>query len=906
MKPFFEKQPSIGTDTGSDLTEAPYSLPAESVLYQLQTNHQTGLSTSEAKRRAGLWGKNELRQHLPRKTWLIFLEQFLDPVILVLGAAMVVAFLFEEKLDGIAVLLVILISASIGFFMEWQAVRSMEALRKIAQIKSTVLRDGMEKEVVSRYLVPGDILLLRAGDAVNADARVLAGENLNANESALTGESVPVEKKEAVLPTSTNLAERYNMVFKGTIITRGSGLAVVTSTADRTELGHVHHLTQATTKAKAPIEKKLNQLTSKLIQLTLLITAVITLLGWLRGNELLPLLKTGIALAVAAIPEGLPIVVTIALARGMLRLTKQQVVIKRMDAVQTLGEVSIICTDKTGTLTENEMAVHTLLLPDGVLEVREMNTTALLQAVAESLPLRKLTEAGILCSNAVMNANPSNFDPIESAFLHFARKAGQAPEEVHRAYPEIRESPFDTNTKRMATLHRAGEGYLVFAKGALESLLPQCTRILSEQGIPVPFSNQAVWLARGEQLAAQGLRILGYAYAQPSALPSESDLYQELVFIGIAAFLDPPRSDIRQAIQTYREAGIQVVMITGDHPGTARKIAEETGLIPIDAPASVVLRGLDIPTTLPVSPTWQAILNQARVFARVSPEQKLWLISYYQSQHQVVGMTGDGVNDAPALKKADIGIAMGIRGTEAAQETADLILEDDKFASIALAIQQGRTIFEKIRQFVVYLLSSNLAEILSVTVATLSNIPAPLLPLQILFLNLVTDVFPALAIGMGEGGKDLMKRAPRPAGHPIMTDALWRDTLLYGMSISLAILGISLFAWKVLLLRPAIVNNMAFYTLVLAQLLNVLNLPARTESFFRNEITSNRWVWAALTLSSVITLTAYLIPASRYALGLIPLSLPQIGWILLFGIGSLFLAQLLKRVIPGKEIKPAA
>lgn len=891
MKLFSRPQP-----VAAHIVKAPHAQSSEAVIAQLHSHPETGLSTVEARQRAGLYGKNELTQHLPRKTWLIFLEQFTDPVILVLGAAMALAFLFEEALDGIAVLLVILISATIGFFMEWQAVRSMEALRKIAQTKSTVCRDGLEKDLISRYLVPGDILILRAGDAVSADARVLHSENLSANESALTGESAPVEKQRTALPLSTLLADRNNMVFKGTIITRGSGRAIVTGIADHTELGRVHHLTQATTKARAPIDKKLRQLTTRLIQLTLFITVLIILLGWLRGNPLIPLLKTGIALAVAAIPEGLPIVVTIALARGMLRLTKKQVVIKKMDAVQTLGEVSIICTDKTGTLTENEMAVHTLLLPDTSMEVREMDDAAMTGAWASSPALRKLTEAGILCSNAGESTHIRPSDPVEMAFLPFAQKVGQSPEHLRRQYPELLESPFDTTTKRMATLHRAPEGYLVYAKGALEHLIPQCTQVLSPNGVPIPFSNQDEWMARAERLAAQGLRILGYAYSLTQDMPAAHALYQELVFVGVAAFLDPPRSDVNQAIASYRKAGIEVVMITGDHPGTARKIAEETGLIAVGAPDEVVLRGQDIPSVFPVSAPQQAILDKARVFARVSPEQKLWLIDYYQRQHQVVGMTGDGVNDAPALKKADIGIAMGIRGTEAAQETADLILEDDKFASIALAIQQGRAIFEKIRQFVVYLLSSNLAEILSVTAATLSNIPVPLLPLQILFLNLVTDVFPALAIGMGEGGKDLMEQPPRPAGHPIMTKAHWRDTLLYGLSISLSILGISLFAWKGLQLPAAVVNNMAFYTLVLAQLLNVLNLPARGESFFQNEITTNRWVWGALALSTAITLGAYLVPASRHALDLLPLQWSQIGWVILFGLGSLLIAQILKSV----------
>lgn len=871
-----------------------HNLTAEEIISNFDVDPEKGLSSTEAKKRLLEYGKNRLEKTRPKSIWMIFLEQFLDPVIYVLAGATLLAFLFNEILEGFAVLVVILITASIGFFMEWQALRSVEALQKLVQTYATLLRDGREKQLKLQFLVPGDIILLNAGDVVPADARLLEANSLAVKEAVLTGESNQVEKKIPELPENTPLAERINMVFKGTIVSRGSAKAVVTATGDKTEIGEISKLTREATKVQTPLEKKLSKLSRKLIWLTIGLTGIIALTGYFEGKSLLLMIETGLALAVAAIPEGLPIVATIALAKGMLKLSHRKVIIKKLEAVETLGATGIICTDKTGTLTENKMTVHKVILAESVLEVDDLNNTEA-QNTEQKKDFQELLKVAVLCNNGRKKGDDWTGDPVEVGLINLSNKAGRNFEDYQDKFPRIFEVPFDAEIKKMATLHSEGEKFYIAVKGALESIIDSCDQILLKDGTITKFSNKEDWRKKANEIAAEGMRVLAFACNKTEKKPDENQLFENLIFLGITAFLDPPRKDIRDAIHTYRNAGIKVVMITGDHPDTARKIGEEIDLVHKDDKVQEVIHGKEIPDLENISADLEQKILLATVFARMAPKQKLDLITLYQRNNKIVGMLGDGVNDAPALKKADIGIAMGIRGTEAAKEVADVILMDDKFTSTELAIRQGRTIFENIRQFVVYLLSCNLAEIITVAVASLGNLPMPLLPLQILFLNLVTDVFPALALGVGKGDKRVMEQPPRDPKEPILTNKHWTSTVVYGLTITLTVIAITIYAWNLKDSSEKVVNNMAFYTLILAQLLNVFNLPKRHRSFFKNEVTSNRWVWAAIIFSLGVVILVYNIPITAEVLSLVPLSLNQIITIGIFGLAGLGLTQIIKR-----------
>lgn len=866
-----------------------HSLSVEEILSEFNVDPNKGLASSEVKSRLEEHGYNRLKKRKSKNIGLIFLEQFLDPIIYILAAAMALAYFFGEWLEGTAVLIVILITALIGFFMEWQALRSVEALQKMVETHAHVLRGGKEEQIKAAGLVPGDIVILESGDVIPADCRMLETESFAVKEAILTGESNQIEKSIEGLSGKVALADRKNMLYKGTIAVRGNAKAIVVSTGIKTEIGRISELTSGAKKESTPLEKKLKRLSRWLIWLTLFLALLIIVTGYFQGKDLMLMIETGIALAVAAIPEGLPIVATIALARGMLRLSKRNVIIKKLEAVQTLGETGIICTDKTGTLTENKMSVHHLMLGSSEFPATEA------EKFKKEPAFERLIDIGCLCNNSKMKNGEMAGDAVEIALVEFAAEMGFDYKEIQQKYPRIQEVPFDAEIKKMATVNRVEDNFLVCVKGALEALLESCDLVLTEER-PKEFQDKEKWEKQAELIAAEGMRVLAFAYKESKEEPEKESLMDNLTFVGILGFLDPPRKDIKQAIETYKNAGIRVVMITGDHPDTARKIGEEVGLIPEDAPAEMVIKGSELEEIKTLTEDRQKTLMEAGIFARMVPGQKLDLVEFYQKNKAIVGMLGDGVNDAPALKKADIGIAMGIRGTEAAKEVADVILMDDKFTSTELAIRQGRTIFENIRQFVIFLLSCNLAEIISVALASLSNLPMPLLPLQILFLNLITDVFPALALGVGKGDPNIMKDPPRDPQEPILTKKLWRATVLYGLSITAAVIGVVAYTHFEMGLSGILVNNIAFYTLILAQLLNVFNLPRRKISFLKNEVTTNPWVWAASAFSILVMVIVYHVPVMAEALSLVPLSVNHLLVVIVFGTASLVISQILKHL----------
>ena len=866
----------------------PHTIPGEAVSKRLGVDPKKGLSKGRIRKLRAKYGPNQLAEHKQKPAWRILLEQFADPVIYVLGIAILLALIFGEFMEGLAVLVVILVTVAIGFSMEYQALRSMESLRKISQVVSRVLRGGKHELITADRIVPGDILILQEGDLITADARLLECDNLRIDESILTGESFEVEKDTLALPIKTQLADQKNMVFNGTLVNSGYGKAVVTSISDATQMGQIQRSAALEKKERTPLEKKLSRLSGILIWLTLFLALLIGTLGVLQGRDTVLMIKTGIALAVAAIPEGLPIVATIALAHGMLRLARKNVLIKKLEAVQSLGEMGILCTDKTGTLTENKMSVSQALWVKGQWKGEE-----LVRESGKETELRRMIEHGVLCSNVRIENGEVFGDPIELALIDFARSAGIDPLELRSRFPEKLEVPFDSETKMMATAHQTTPGHLICVKGAFENVIEKCVGTLSDGALKT--LDKAKWSAAVSTMASQGLRILAFAFKETGPELKIDEICEELYFSGIVGFIDPPRRDVSDVIKIYHKAGIRVVMVTGDHLETAKKIAEEVGIFDIDDGSELALHGKDLDSGMRQEEDPQ-LLNTL-VFARVTPHQKLDLVKFYQKNNHVVGMTGDGINDIPALKKADVGIAMGIRGTEAARECADVVLKDDRFTSIEMAIRQGRAIFENIRQFTVYLLSCNLAEILAVAISFFLFLPLPLLPLQILFLNLVTDVFPALALGVGKAERDIMNDPPRKSNEPIMTARHWSMTALYGITMTAGVLGISFFSQTQLQLEPDQINNLGFYTLVLVQILNVFNMPLRNGSFFRNQVTSNPWVWLAILTCTLIMVGAYYLPIMQKALSLVPMGWDQFRWVLIFGLATLALTQFLKRLV---------
>jgi Ca2+-transporting ATPase len=875
------------------MTQDPFAHSEVEVVQHLKSDGTLGLTHEQASDRLAQLEHNQLPETSPKKRSRLLAEQFADPIIYILVGAMVLALLFQDWAESSAIAVVVLITVAIGFFMELQAVRSLESLRRMGQTMANVIRSGEVCRVRDSLLVPGDILLLDVGDILTADARVLSQENLLVKESALTGESIDIEKKTGTVSQKTPLTGQTNMVFRGTVVTGGTGKAIVTATGKETQLGKIHQLALEATEERTPLEKKLNNLSKRLIILTLVMAILIMVAGYVQGKAFFLMLETALALAVATIPEGLPIVATIALAKGMVRLSKKQVIIKNLKAVETLGATNIICTDKTGTLTEDQLRVHTLSFDDQT--IAGANRMSKAEMPVDHSAYQEIIMACMLCNDVALSSKNIKRDSIDQALIDFAGGLGYDPQKVQKKNEELKQLPFNTNRKLMATVNRGPDAIHTYAKGALEGILAHCDTILHVNTIN-PFHSKDDWLAKGDALASQGLRTIAFASKTTEMEPAMGSMLDQLTFLGIIGFIDPAREDVKHSIEVYKKAGIKVVMMTGDHMGTAKKIAQEIGLMTKEEAHRYVRHGQEIDFKPATGTSTSSALLETVVFARVVPEQKLKLIQFFQANNNVVAMIGDGINDIPALRQADIGIAMGIRGTEAAREAADMILKNDKFTAIELAIQQGRVIYYNIRQFVVYLLSSNLAEIVSVGIAALINLPSPLLPLQILFLNLITDIFPALALGLGKGNENLMRTPPRKPDEAILTPEHWYAILVYGLSISAAVLGITAFGYYILNIEPKAINNMAFYTLILAQLFNLFNISHRKESFIKNEVTTNLWVWLAIALCLFLTFLSATIPVVSEALSLTHLTLNQYSYIALFAFGSLLMAQFIKRI----------
>jgi Ca2+-transporting ATPase len=814
-----------------------------------------GLSSNEVRPRLSKCGENEIFDSTDKyKVWKILLNQFSDFMIIILIIAAIVSGIVSDLTDTIIILSIIFINAFIGFIQEYRAEKAMDALKNLARSQTEVLRNKALIKINSSELVPGDVISLKSGDIIPADIRFIKVHNLKVDESTLTGESVNTEKNIEVLPeTIIPIGDRANMGFKGTFVTSGRGTAFVVETGMRTELGHIAKMIQKDDR-NTPLQKKLAAFGKRLSLIILLICTLIFISGWLRGESLMEMLLLSISLAVAAIPEALPALVTISLALGAKKLVKQHVLVRKLPAVETLGSVSFICTDKTGTLTINKMTVE---------RVFEINKSIKLPGISDK---NALLSAMALNSDVFKNEEDEWVgESTELALVKYALLKNYDKTDLETSYPRIAEIPFDSARKCMSTLHQTSEGILVITKGAVEMLI-QTPNI--KNGDVIIELDQKV-----NAMSESGYRVLGYAYKLMKKLPNElipEQVESSLTLIGFAAMIDPPRKDISEAISQCKEAGITPVMITGDHKLTASAIASNLGII--SSKDDLVITGSEL--TKLNNEQFQLLVEKVKVYARVDPEQKLRIINALQSQNHFVAMTGDGVNDAPALKNADIGIAMGINGTEVSKEAAHMILLDDNFSTIVKAIRHGRKIFDNILKFIKYIMTGNSGEIWAITLAPFFGLPIPLLAIHILWINLVTDGLPGLALASEPAEPSIMKRIPRNPNQNIFGGSMAWHILWVGLLLGLVTLGIQ--AWAIKNNNPN-GQTMAFSVLCFSQLGHAMAIRSTKQSVFRIGIFSNKPMVLALLLTVLLQILIIYLPAFNEIFKTKPLSLTELS-----------------------------
>jgi Ca2+-transporting ATPase len=863
----------------------PWHTLTQDEAFQALNTSPTGLTGAEAEKRLQETGPNEIQAARRISAFEILLEQFKNVLILILLAATALSLLLGHGIESVVIAIIVLFAVALGFVQEYRAERAIEALRQMAAPTATVLRDGAEIEIPARDLVPGDVILLHTGDRVPADGRLLESINMQVEEAALTGESVPVEKharplEKADLP----LGDRKNMVYAGTAVTYGRGRALVAATAMQTEFGKIAQLLQTVESGKTPLQRNLDRVGAVLARVALVVVALIVVLGLLRGQPFIDMLIFGIALAVAVVPEALPAVVTISLAIGVQKMVKRNALIRRLPAVETLGSTSVICSDKTGTLTKDEMTARRLYTAGQVYSISgagyapqgEFSTND--KAAAPTDAVRQMLVAATLASDTQLVRLPDGGwdikgDPTEGALVVAAAKAGLDKAALDAEFPRTEEIPFTSETKRMTTLHQTGERQTAYAKGAPEVILAGCDYVLTGDGAqPLDEVARQQIHDQAQDMASQALRVLGIASKEAVTLQTAE---RGMTFLGLVGMIDPPRPEAKQAIAVCAEAGIRPVMITGDHPLTAQAVAQELGLL---SNGGRVVTGIELEAMS--DEQLERDVESIGVYARVSPTHKLRVVGAWQSHGHIAAMTGDGVNDAPALKKADIGIAMGITGTDVTKEAADMTLTDDNFASIVAAVEEGRGVFGNIKKYLMYLLSSNIGEIGLMVGTTLLGLPLPLSAVQILYVNLATDGLPALALSVDPPEKDLMKRKPRDPRTGIFTRPVVALMTLGGIWSALVNLG--LFNWALgsgRSLEQAM--TMTFVSLVLIQFFKAYNFRSDRHSVL-NKPFANKWLnlavlWEVVLLVAIVYLPVLQGPFGTYAL-------PLADWVLVAGL----------------------
>ncbi|MBD3361976.1 calcium-translocating P-type ATPase, SERCA-type [Candidatus Woesearchaeota archaeon] len=863
-----------------------YQKSIKEVLIDLKTSVK-GLSQDEVSLRLEKYGPNEIREEKGVHPFIIFLEQFKSPIVWVLLAAVVVSFILSKYVDAIVIGAIIILNAVLGFVQEYKAEKAIEHLKKLVSLKALVLRDGEEQEVSASDIVPGDIVLIHTGDKVPADARIIESSNLQTQEAALTGESTPVKKKEKKYSDFVNVADRMNMVFSGTVVTSGRARVVVTATGMKTEIGKIAEMIQTTESPPTVLQKQLSHLSIFLGILVVVIAFVVFLVGLAYGNEWFEMLMSAIALAVAAIPEGLPAVVTIALALGIQCLARKDSLMRKLPSVETLGACTVICSDKTGTLTHNEMTVKKIFANDRIISVTGSGYST--EGTFSSSPkdFEVLLRAGALNNDAVIKGEDSSWkvigDPTEAALLVSARKAGINVESLRQKVKRTDEIEFTSERKMMTTVHRVNDKRVAYTKGAAEEVIKLCDRVLVDGQLKrMSKSYKERILSVNDKFASQALRVLGFAYKPLKSAEARGNIEKEMIFVGLQAMIDPPRAEVKDAISKCKTAGIHVIMVTGDHIGTAKAIAGDIG-IEGKAIAGDKLEQME---------SLSKAVKEISIFARVNPEHKLKIISALKDNGHIIAMTGDGVNDAPALKKADLGIAMGITGTDVSKEASDMILADDNFASIVSAVEIGRSIFDNIKKFVEYLLSSNMGEVLTVFTAILFGLPLPVIAIQLLWINLVTDGAPALALGVEPAEKGIMKRKPRPVDAKIIN--LRRGIFIFLIGIIMMVGTLAAFEIAKPHADLGYARTVAFTTLMMFQMFNVLNQRSEDKSIFKIGLFKNKWLWGAIGLSIALQLMIVYIPFFNSIFITVPLNLIDWLWIVLISASVLVFGEIVK------------
>ncbi|MDO7786207.1 calcium-transporting P-type ATPase, PMR1-type [Desulforamulus aquiferis] len=884
-----------------------FEMGRQEVIEKLGTCAEKGLDEQSAKERLEQYGPNKLASAGRTPPWLMFVNQFKDFMVLILLAATLVSGLLGEWADAITIMIIVVINAILGFVQEFRAEKSMEALRALTAPEARAIRNGLERKVRASDIVPGDIVLLDTGDKVPADLRLLSLSNLEVEESALTGESNPVKKRVANMAgqEEVSLGDTRNMAYMGTVVVRGRAKGVVVSTGMHTEMGHITKMIQEAEDDQTPLQRRLEHLGKSLVIFCLGVCALVVVLGIWRGEPMYHMFLAGVSLAVAAIPEGLPAIVTIALAIGVQRMIRRNAIIRRLPAVETLGCATVICSDKTGTLTENQMTVRSVMVGNSTVRITgegydpkgEFHFDG-----SKGSEFNKLLKCAALCNNAVLtkgevsvggmfrNLKTGNLgriwgvngDPTEGALMVLAAKGKIWRNELEKKENRLFEAPFDSDRKRMSVVYQDASGSLTgYVKGAPDVMLELCTHIYRD-GRVVPLSGSAKEeiLKRNSEMARDALRVLALAYSEVSPLKPGEELTEEavekdLVFLGLAGMIDPPRPAAIQAIQTCRRAGIRTVMITGDHQLTAQAVGKELGLI---TSGSKVLTGAQLDKM--DDQELQLEAEKASVYARVTPKHKLRIVRALKRNGHVVAMTGDGVNDAPAVKEADIGIAMGKSGTDVTKEASAMVLADDNFKTIAAAIEEGRAIYNNIRKFIRYLLSCNVGEVLVMFLAVLMGMPLPLVPIQILWMNLVTDGLPAMALGVDPAEKDIMYRRPRDPQESVFSDGLsWR---ILGTGTLFAIGTLMAFALGLMLGPVELARTMAFNTLVFFQLFFVFSCRSERHSILEVGLFGNPQLVLAVMISAALQLSVNYIGFLQPIFQTVPLELKH--WVIIISI----------------------